>query len=77
MAIPFRLTSFVDVELMMALATSGQQRIHQRDKSTLSVVTFPHVTLTHVLRLELREDMIEVIQEFDKVLRSLHISLKP
>ena len=45
--------------------------------STLLVVTISHVKLTHVLGLELRKDMVEVIQELDKVLRSLYISLIP
>ena len=56
---------------------TGQQRIHQRDKSEASVVTYPNVGITHVLGLELGEDMIEVIQELDKVLRALYISSNP
>ena len=45
--------------------------------STLLVVTISHVKLTHVLGLELWEDVVEVDQELDKVLRSLFISLNP
>ena len=36
-----------------------------------------HVNLTYVLGLELWEDVVEVVQELDKVLRSLYINLNP